>query len=120
MLGRPAEPTTKVDSIVSSEFRAEESPMTPSKANTIIIHSLMTMTSTDCAHENSIPQINVMGRPKKASMEVECPLSDWFRADEPLIALGNVEIESDRASIGLFLSNFLLSLSRAGIVDLGA
>ena len=61
-----------------------------------------------------------MGQPKKASMEVECPLSDGFRADESLMALGNVEIESDKASIGLFLSNFLLSLSRAGIVDLGA
>jgi len=47
-------------------------------------------------------------------MEVECPFSDGFCTDEPSMALGNVETESDRASIGLFQS-----LSRAGIVDLG-
>ena len=120
MLGRPAKPTTEVDSRVSTEFHAEESPMIPGKADTVRIHSSMAVTSSACARENSVPQIDAMGRPEKALMEVECPFSDGSRAIESPKALGNAEIESGKASIGLFLSNFFLSLSRVGIVDLGA
>ena len=88
--------------------------MTLGKADPMIIHSSVTVTSSDCAHENSVPLNDAMGRLEKASMEVECPFSNGFCTDEPSMALGNVETKSDRASIGLFQS-----LSRAGIVDLG-
>ena len=61
MLGRLAELTTEVNSRVSSEFHAEESSMIPGKADTVMIHPSMVVTSSDCAHESSVPQLDVMG-----------------------------------------------------------
>ena len=119
MRGRPAKPAREVDSSVSGGFHTEESPMTSGKADTVLTYSLVTVTSSDCAHEVSVPQIEAMGRLANSSMEVACPFSDGFRAGEPSMTLGKAKTESYRASMGLFLSNFFLSLLRAGIADLG-
>ena len=54
-----------------------------------------------------------------SSVKVECPVFNDSRVEKPLITLGKAETESDRVLMGLFLSNLFLSLSRAGIANLG-
>lgn len=119
VVGRPAEPAREVTSSVSDGFHAKELPMTPGKADIMQTHSLGTVMSSDCAHEVAIPQTEAMGRLANSSMEVECPFSDGICADEPPMTLGKAETESDRVLMGLFLFNLFVSLSRAGIADLG-
>ena len=119
MLGRPAELVREVDGSVSSGFNAEESPTTPGKADTMQTHSFLTAMNSVCVHEVAAPQAEAMGQPGNSFMEVECPLSEGFHAGEPLMTLGKAETESDRVSMGLFLFNLFLSLSRARIAELG-
>ena len=105
-MGRPAKPAREVDSSVSSGFHTEESPMTSGKADTVLTYSLVTVTSSDCAHEVSVPHIKAMGRLANSSMEVACPFSDGFHASEPSMTLGKAETKSYRASMGLFCPTF--------------
>lgn len=53
------------------------------------------------------------------SAETECLFSEGSRTDEPSITLGKVEIEGDRALIGLVLSNYVLNTSRVRNGELG-
>ena len=119
MLGRPAELAREVDGSVSGGFNAEESPTTPGKADTMQTHSFFTAMNSVCVHEVAAPQAEAMGQPRNSFMEVECPLSEGFHAGEPPMTLGKAETESDRVSMGLFLFNLFLSLSRARIAELG-
>ena len=119
MLGRPAELAREVDGSVSGGFNAEESPTTPGKADTMQTHSFFTAMNSVCVHEVAAPQAEAMGQPGNSFMEVECPLSEGFHTGEPPMTLGKAETESDRVSMGLFLFNLFLSLSRARIAELG-
>ena len=119
MLGRPAELAREVGGSVSSGFQSEELPTTSGKADTVLIHSLRMGSSSGCVHEVAAPQAEVMGRPRNSFMEVDFPLSVGYCAGELPMTLGRVNIESVRVSMGLFLFNLFLSLSRAGITELG-
>ena len=48
-----------------------------------------------------------------SSVKVECPVFNDSRVEKPLITLGKAETEGVRASVGLVLSNSVLSLSGA-------
>ena len=76
------EPARKVDGFVSGGFHVEELPMTPSKADIVQTHSLVTV------------------------------MNDR-------VSMGKAITESDRVSMGPFLSNLFMSLSRVGIAKLG-
>ena len=66
-----------------------------------------------------VPQTENMGCLVKTLVEVEVPVSDGSHTDEPLILLGKAEIEGDRATNGLVLSDYVLSLSGVGTANLG-
>ena len=76
-------------------------------------YSLVTVTSSNCAHEVSVPQIEAMGRLANSSMEVACPFFDRFCAGKPSMTLGKAKTESYRASMGLFLSNFFFEFIKS-------
>ena len=119
MLGRPAELVREVGGSVSGGFHVEELLMTSGKADIVLIHSLGMGSSFGCVHEVTAPQAEAMGRLENSFMEVDCPLSVGYRAGELPMTLGRVNTESVRVSMGLFLFNLFLSLSRAGITELG-
>ena len=60
-----------------------------------------------------------MGYLAKPSGEAECLIFDGSHANEPPITLGKAETKDDKASIGLVLSNYVLSISKARTEDLG-
>ena len=60
-----------------------------------------------------------MGCLAETSAEVECFIFEGSHTNKPLITLGKVEIEGDRALKGLVLSNYDLSTSRVGTEELG-
>ena len=59
------------------------------------------------------------GRCAKPSMEANYSFSDGLSFDEPTMTPGKTGKVISRSSVVLFLSDFFLSLSRAGLVDLG-
>ena len=61
----------------------------------------------------------VPGQCAKPPMEANCPFSDGVSPDEPTMTPGKTNKVISRSSVELFLSDFFLSLSRAGLVDLG-
>ena len=86
----------------------------------------MTLDSTNIALSHStrtemmiVPQTENMGCLVRTLVEVEGPVSDGPCVGEPLILLGKAETEGDRATDGLELSEYVLSLSRVGNADLG-
>ena len=53
------------------------------------------------------------------SSEAGCPFSKGFRVGEPPFSLGKANLEGDRASKSLVLSNYILDPSRFGSEELG-
>jgi len=111
-IGRPATSSAVTQCLVSDGSQAEDSSATLDSADAALTHSTRTKMMP-------VPQTENMGCLAKTLVEVEGPVFDGSYADEPPILLGKGETEGDRATNGLVLSDYVLSLSRVGTADLG-
>ena len=105
--------------IVFDGFSIEESLMILDKLDANLTHSMRTMMNPHGDYEKFASQSETVGCLVESSVEVECLVSDDSRAEKPLFTLVKAETEGVRASVGLVLSNSVLSLSGVEIVGLG-
>jgi len=111
-MGRPLKSSVVTQCPVSDGSHIEDTLMTLDRAYTAPIHSTRMETMSN-------PRTSNLGYLAKPLGEAECPVFDGSRADEPSITLGKAETKDDKASIGLVLSNYVLSISRTRTKDLG-
>ena len=111
-LGRPATSSAVTQCPASDGSQAKDLPMTLDSTDIALSHSTRTEMMI-------VPQTENMGYLARTLVEVEGPVSDGPCIDEPPILLGKAETEGDRATNGLELFEYVLSLSRVGNADLG-
>ena len=111
-LSQPAMSLTVTQCPVSDGSQAEDSSTTLDSTDIALSHSTRTEMMI-------VPQTENMGYSVRTLVEVEGPVSDGPCAGEPPILLGKAETEGDMATNGLELSDYVLTLSRVGNVELG-
>ena len=123
----------------SDGFHAGDSLATLDRAN-LATHKPVMAVSPKIGHDIVVAQTEVLGRPVEPAREVDGFVSGGFHAKKLLmtpgkadtvqthslvmvmsdrVSMGKAVTESDRVSMGLFLSNLFMSLSRVGIAKLG-
>ena len=118
-MGSLAKPSAVAKCTISDGFSVEESLTILDKPDVDLTHSMRTMMNPDGDHKKSAPQSETVGCLVESLVEVECPVSDDSCAEKPLITLGKAETEGVRASVGLVLSNSVLSLSGVEVGGFG-
>ena len=84
-----------------------------------LAHASATVVSLKALPQTFGLEPEVSGRGAKPPMEADGPFSNGVSTDEPTMSPGKLDKVISWSSVELFLSDFLLSLSRAGLVDLG-